>query len=44
MIWKGYPRFEKYKIELENVGAKLEFLPYTKQISSIYILNKLKRF
>lgn len=42
--WKGHPRFEKYKIELENVGAKLEFLPYTKQISSTDILNKLKRF
>ncbi|MEI0799630.1 adenylyltransferase/cytidyltransferase family protein [Brachyspira intermedia] len=39
--WKGNPRFEKYRLELEKVGAKLEFLPYTYGISTTDIINKI---
>lgn len=42
--WKGNERWEKTGKEMEQLGAKLVFLPYTKDISSTMLREKLKEF
>lgn len=42
--WKGNERWEKTGKELEQLGAKLVFLPYTKDTSSTMLREKLKEF
>ena len=41
--WKGNERWETGK-EMEQLGAKLVFLPYTKDTSSTMLREKLKEF
>ena len=40
--WKGTERFIKTEKQLEPLGVKIEFFPYTKEISTSCIKNKLK--
>ena len=40
--WKGNERWEKTGKEMEQLGAKLVFLPYTKDTSSTMLREKLK--
>ena len=42
--WKGNARWEKTGKEMEELGAKLVFLPYTKDTSSTMLPEKLKEF
>ena len=42
--WKGNERWEKTGKEMEQLGAKLVFLPYTKDPSSTMLREKLKEF
>ena len=42
--WKGNARWEKTGKEMEELGAKLVFLPYTKDTSSTMLREKLKEF
>ena len=42
--WKGNERWEKTGKEMEQLGAKLVFLPYTKDTSSTMLREKLKEF
>ena len=42
--WKGNERWEKTGKEMEQPGAKLVFLPYTKDTSSTMLREKLKEF
>lgn len=42
--WKGNERWEKTGKEMEQLGAKLVFLPYTKYTSSTMLREKLKEF
>ena len=42
--WKGNERWEKTGKEMEQLGAKLVFLPYTKDTSSTMLRDKLKEF
>ena len=42
--WKGNERWEKTGKEMEQLGAKLVFLPYTKDTSSTMRREKLKEF
>ena len=42
--WKGNERWEKTGQETEQLGAKLVFLPYTKDTSSTMLREKLKEF
>ena len=39
--WKGNPRWELTKKEMENVGVKTIFLPYTEGINSTLLREKL---
>ena len=42
--WKGNERWEKTVKQMEQLGAKLVFLPYTKDTSSTMLREKLKEF
>ena len=42
--WKGNECWEKTGKEMEQLGAKLVFLPYTKDTSSTMLREKLKEF
>lgn len=42
--WKGNERWAKTEKEMESLGAKLVFLPYTKDTSSTMLREKLKNF
>lgn len=42
--WKGNPRWEETGKVLDEVGAKLVYLPYTKDTSSTMLREKLKDF
>ena len=42
--WKGNERWEKTGKEMEALGAKLVYLPYTKDTSSTMLREKLKEF
>ena len=42
--WKGNPRWEQTGQVLDEVGAKLVYLPYTKDTSSTLLREKLKDF
>ena len=42
--WKGNARWEETGKEMESLGAKLVFLPYTKDTSSTLLREKLKEF
>lgn len=42
--WKGNPRWEQTGQVLDEVGAKLVYLPYTKDTSSTMLREKLKDF
>ena len=42
--WKGNERWEKTGKEMEQLGAKLVFMPYTKDTSSTMLREKLKEF
>lgn len=42
--WKGNERWEKTGKEMEQLGAKLVFLPYTKDTSSTMLREKLREF
>ena len=42
--WKGNERWEKTGKEMEQLGSKLVFLPYTKDTSSTMLREKLKEF
>lgn len=42
--WKGNSRWEQTGREMEELGAKLVFLPYTKDTSSTMLREKLKEF
>ena len=42
--WKGNERWEKTGKEMEQLRAKLVFLPYTKDTSSTMLREKLKEF
>jgi len=39
--WKGSPRYENYRIQLDAVGVDLIFLQYTEGISTTTIRKKL---
>jgi glycerol-3-phosphate cytidylyltransferase len=42
--WKGNERWEKTGKEMETLGAKLVYLPYTKDTSSTILREKLQNF
>lgn len=42
--WKGNERWEETGYRIERVGAKLVYLPYTKNTSSTMLREKLKEF
>lgn len=42
--WKGNERWAQTEREMESLGAKLVFLPYTKDTSSTMLREKLKNF
>lgn len=42
--WKGNERWEQTGKDMEALGAKLVFLPYTKDTSSTMLREKLKEF
>ena len=42
--WKGNERWEKTGKEMEQLGAKLVFLPYTKDTSSTMLREKLTQY
>ncbi len=42
--WKGNERWEKTGKEMEELGAKLVFLPYTKDTSSTMLREKLTQY
>lgn len=42
--WKGNARWEQTGRELAELGAKLVFLPYTKDTSSTMLREKLKEY
>ncbi len=42
--WKGNERWEATRKEMEELGAKLVFLPYTKDTSSTILREKLEKF
>ena len=42
--WKGNERWEKTGKEMEQLGAKLVFLPYTKGTSSTMLREKLTQY
>ena len=42
--WKGNERWEKTGKEMEQLGAKLDFLPYTKDTSSTMLREKLTQY
>ena len=42
--WKGNARWEQTGRELAELGAKLVFLPYTKETSSTMLREKLKEY
>lgn len=42
--WKGNPRWEETGRVMESLGAKLVFLPYTKDTSSTLLREKLNNF
>lgn len=42
--WKGNDRWEQTGREMEALGAKLVYLPYTKDTSSTLLREKLKNF
>ena len=42
--WKGNERWEKTGKEMEALGAKLVYLPYTKDTSSTMLREKLKDY
>ena len=42
--WKGNERWEKTGHEMETLGARLVFLPYTRDTSSTLLREKLKDF
>ena len=42
--WKGNARWEQTGKELAELGAKLVFLPYTKDTSSTMLREKLKEY
>ena len=43
-IWKGNERWEKTGKQMEELGARLVYLPYTKDTSSTMLREKLKEF
>ena len=42
--WKGNPRWEQTGKDMEELGAHLVFLPYTKETSSTMLREKLTRY
>ena len=42
--WKGNERWEKTGKQMEELGARLIYLPYTKDTSSTMLREKLKEF
>lgn len=42
--WKGNPRWEQTGKDMEKLGARLVFLPYTKETSSTMLREKLTRY
>ena len=42
--WKGNERWEKTGKQMEELGARLVYLPYTKDTSSTMLREKLKEF
>lgn len=42
--WKGNDRWKKTEADLAELGAKLVYLPYTKDTSSTMLREKLKEF
>lgn len=42
--WKGNARWEQTRKEMETLGVKLVYLPYTKDTSSTLLREKLKNF
>ena len=41
--WKGNARWEETGKEMESLGAKLVFLPYTKDTSSTYTSREVRK-
>lgn len=40
--WKGSERYKKTEEEFSHIGVSIEYLPYTKGISTTDIINKIK--
>lgn len=40
--WKGSDRYNKTEIQFKKYGAKIEYLPYTKGVSTTEIKEKIK--
>ena len=40
--WKGFERYLRTEKQFEEYGASIEYLPYTKGISTTDIKNKMK--
>jgi glycerol-3-phosphate cytidylyltransferase len=41
--WKGSERYLRTEKQFETVGAKIEYLPYTKGVSTTELKNKMKK-
>ncbi len=42
--WKGTERYNKTEKEFKKIGVSIEYLPYTKKISTTKIKEKLKNY
>lgn len=41
--WKGHENWNKWEKQLNEVGSRVHYIPYTKEISSTKLRNKLKK-
>jgi len=41
--WKGHENWNKWEKQLNEVGSRIHYIPYTKEISSTKLRNKLKK-
>ena len=42
--WKGSERYKKTEEDFAKIGASVEYLPYTKEISTTKLKEKIKNF
>ena len=44
LAWKGTDRYAKTEEEFDKIGVSIEYLPYTKGISTSYIKKSLSKY